>query len=86
MYRISDDDVRTLVHINEHHDIRRLTPVLGEKTINILRQNRVDEVGDLIRLEPIAFLEMPGIDPSTREKIMIVCNYLFHGAYDNLHG
>ncbi|MBO4855468.1 hypothetical protein J5500_03645 [Candidatus Saccharibacteria bacterium] len=86
MYRITNADEQILLTVTEYDAIEKLTPVLGEATIKILRDGHVNIVKDMINLEPVAFLNMTGIDASMREKILIVCRYLFRGAYDNLHG
>ena len=86
MYRISNADELILLQTSEYDAIERLIPVLGEVTVDILRHHHVNIVKDLVNLEPVAFLDMRGIDADMREKLMIVCRYLFRGAYDNLHG
>ncbi len=86
MYRISNKDEQVLLYVDELSPIESLEPVLGKDTIDIFREHRVNIVKDMINLEPIAFLDMKGIDADKREKILIVCRYLFRGAYDNLHG
>ena len=86
MYRITNADERILLTVSEYDAIEKLTPVLGDTTIEALRGAHVNIVKDMINLEPVAFLNITGIDASAREKIMIVCHYLFRGAYDNLHG
>jgi hypothetical protein len=86
MYRISNEDEQVLLRVDELNPIESLEPVLGKETIDIFREHRVNIVKDMINLEPIAFLDMRGIDADKREKILTVCRYLFRGAYDNLHG
>ena len=85
MSRLSVEDKALLSRLQPTDDILRLD-MLKVRTINTLKEQKIFTIDDLVQLEPVALMPVGGIDYDDRELLLDITQYLFEGAYDNLHG
>lgn len=85
MSRLSVEDKELLSVLHLTDPVTRLD-MLKLRTIETLEEQKVLTIEDLVQLEPVALMPIGGIDEEDRELLLDITQYLFNGAYDNLHG
>ncbi|MBR0134382.1 hypothetical protein IJM16_03915 [Candidatus Saccharibacteria bacterium] len=60
--------------------------MLKVRTVKLLREQNIWTIDDLLQLEPVALMPIGGIEDDQRDLLLAITNFLFNGAYDNLHG
>lgn len=85
MSRLSVEDKEFLSTLHLTDPITRLD-MLKLRTIQTLEEQKVFTIEDLVQLEPVALMPIGGIDVEDRRLLLDITQYLFNGAYDNLHG
>ena len=84
MYQLSVEDKEYLSHVNPDDDITCLD-MLKLRTIRTLQEQKIFTIEDLVRLEPVALMPIGGIDLDDRDMLLSITQFLFRGAYDDLH-
>ncbi len=85
MYQLSVEDREYLSKLKPEDDIWSLD-MLKVRTIKLLREQKIWTIDDLLQLEPVALMPIGGIEVDERDLLLAITNFLFNGAYDNLHG
>ena len=85
MSRLSVEDKELLSKLHSTDPVTRLN-MLKLRTIETLKEQKVFTIEDLVQLEPVALMPIGGIDVDDRDLLLDITQYLFNGAYDNLHG
>ena len=85
MSRLSVEDKEFLSTLHLTDPVTRLN-MLKLRTIETLKEQKVFTIEDLVQLEPVALMPIGGIDVEDRDLLLDITQYLFNGAYDNLHG
>ncbi len=85
MSRLSVEDKEFLSKLHSTDPVTRLN-MLKLRTIETLKEQKVFTIEDLVQLEPVALMPIGGIDVDDRDLLLDITQYLFNGAYDNLHG
>ena len=85
MSRLSVEDKELLSKLHSTDPVTRLN-MLKLRTIETLKEPKVFTIEDLVQLEPVALMPIGGIDVDDRDLLLDITQYLFNGAYDNLHG
>ena len=78
-----DKEFLSTLHLTD--PVTRLN-MLKLRTIETLKEQKVFTIEDLVQLEPVALMPIGGIDVDDRDLLLDITQYLFNGAYDNLHG
>ena len=85
MSRLSVEDKELLSSLHLIDPVTRLN-MLKLRTIQTLKEQKVFTIEDLVQLEPVALMPIGGIDVEDRNLLLDITQFLFNGAYDNLHG
>ncbi len=85
MYQLSHMDEVFLMRLELTDNITQLH-MLNGTTIDALKGEGILVIEDLLKLEPIAFADIDGVDYDEMEKLEAIYRFIFRSSFENLHG
>ncbi len=85
MYQLSHMDEVFLMRLELTDNITQLH-MLNGTTIDALKGEGILVIEDLLKLEPIAFAGIDGVDYDEMEKLEAIYHFIFRSSFENLHG
>ncbi len=85
MYQLSHMDEVFLMRLEPTDNITQLH-MLNGTTIDALKGEGILVIEDLLKLEPIAFAGIDGVDYDEMEKLEAIYRFIFRSSFENLHG
>ncbi len=85
MYQLSHMDEVFLMRLELTDNITQLH-MLNGTTIDALKGEGILVIEDLLKLEPIAFAGIDGVDYDEMEKLEAIYRFIFRSSFENLHG